>query len=268
MAKEQIGLIAGGGQFPLIAAHEARERGYLVHAIAIENETSEAINKEAQKVSWIKLGQLSRLINLLKENDIKKVILAGTVAHRHIFKQEEFDKELKALLSNLRDKSGDSILKSLSNLLEKEHIEVVDSTKLVSNWLAPKGVLSQRGPTEKELADIRYGYSIALEIAQLNIGQSIAVKDGAVVAVEAIEGTDKMILRAGKLGGKGMTIVKVSQPNKDRRFDVPVVGSDTIATMIQAQALVLAFMAEKTLIFDREEMIKKADQGGITIYSF
>jgi DUF1009 family protein len=268
MVKEQIGLIAGGGQFPLIAAQEAKERGYLVHAIAIEKETSETINQEAQKVSWIKLGQLSRLINLLKEHDIKKVILAGTVAHRHIFKQEKFDKQLKALLISLKDKSGDSILKSLSNLLGKEGIEVVDSTKFVANWLAPKGVLSQREPTKKELADIRYGYSIALEISQLNIGQSVAVKDGAVVAVEAIEGTDEMILRAGKLAGKGVTIVKVSQANKDKRFDVPVVGSDTIDTMIQAQALVLAFMAEKTLIFNRDEMIKKADQGGVAIYSF
>jgi hypothetical protein len=265
---EQIGLIAGDGKFPLIAAKEANNQGYQVHAIAIKNITNGDIDKLVQKVSWIEVGELSKLLSLLKKDAIKRVMMAGKVAHRKIFNTEKFDNQLKNLLMNLENKSGNSILKAVADLLADEGMELIDSTKFVTNWLAPKGVLSQREPTESELADIRYGYSIALEIAQLHIGQSVAVKNGAIVAIEAIEGTDEMILRAGKLGGKGVIIVKVSQPNKDKRFDVPVIGSDTIETMIQAKAVVLAFMAEKILIFDREEMIKKADQGGIAIYSF
>jgi DUF1009 family protein len=265
---EQIGLIAGSGKFPLIAAQEANNQGYQVHAIAIKNITNRDIDKQVQKVSWIEVGELSKLLSLLKKDAIKRVMMAGNVAHRQIFNIEKFDNQLKSLFTNLENKSGNSILKAIADLLADEGMELIDSTKFVKNWLAPKGVLSQREPSENELADIRYGYSIALEIAQLHIGQSVAVKNGAIIAIEAIEGTDEMILRAGKLGGKGVVIVKVSQPNKDKRFDMPVIGPDTIETMIQAQALVLAFMAEKILIFDREEMIKKADQRGIAIYSF
>lgn len=265
---QQLGLIAGGGQFPLIAAKEAAKQGFIVHAIAIEEETSREINKEAQKVSWIKLGQLSKLVALLKRSGIKKVLMAGKVAHRHIFSQTDFDEQLKNFLANLKDKSGDSILEGLTDLLNQEGIEVIDSTQFVSAWLAPKGVLSRRKPTKKELKDIQYGRSIAAEIAQLHIGQSIAVKNGAVIAVEAMEGTDEMILRAGKLGGEGVVIVKVSHPQKDNRFDMPVVGSDTVSTMLQVEAKVLAFESEKTLLFNKEEMIRRADQGDIALFSF
>jgi len=156
----------------------------------------------------------------------------------------------------------------LTDLLNQEGIEVIDSTQFVSRWLAPKGVLSKRKPTKTEMKDIQYGRSIAIEMALLRIGQSVAVKNGAIIAVEAMEGTDEMILRAGKLGGKGVVVVKVSHPQKDRRFDVPVVGSDTVNTMLQVEAKVLAFESEKTLLFNKEEMIRRADQGGIALFSF
>jgi len=265
---QQLGLIAGGGQFPLIAAKEAAKQGFLVHAIAIEEETSSEINQEAQKVSWIKLGQLSRLIELLKKEGINKIMMAGKVAHHHIFSQEKFDDRLKKFLAKLDDKSGDSILKGLTELLNQEGIEVIDSTQFVSSWLAPKGILSQRKPTETELMDIQYGRSIAAKISQLHIGQSVAVKNGAIVAVEAMEGTDEMILRAGKLGGKGVVVVKVGHPQKDKRFDVPVVGLDTVNIMLQVEAKVLAFESEKTLLFNKEEMIRRADRGAMSLFSF
>ena len=261
---KKIGLIAGNGSFPLLFAEEAQKRGYFLVAIAIKGETSRRLKRIADKTYWVKVGELAKSLSLLREEKIKEVVMAGQIHHHQLFKEKSPDKELKSLLENLSDKRTDSILGAIADRLREEGIELLPSHMFLSHLLAQKGVLTRRIPTDDEWKDIRFGREIAEVVAGLDVGQTVCVKNGVVLAIEAIEGTDKTIIRASKFT-KGIVIVKRAKPNQDLRFDLPVVGIRTIKTMVKIKANLLALDAGKTLLLDKEKVIALANQKGISV---
>lgn len=260
-----IGIIAGGGAFPVMCAKEALKAGNKVVVIAHKDETDRAIERHSAVVEWVRLGQFGKVLKILRQYSCKKVLFAGTITKKRIFKDVIPDFKALSLWKCLCSRNDDALLRAISNEIEKEGIEVIPSTAFLQSLFAPKGVLTQKGPSEDELRDIGFGYRLQKKIGELDIGQTIVVKDRTVVAVEALEGTDECIRRASKLIGKGAVIVKLAKPNQDMRFDVPSVGVNTINTMIEAGARILAIEAKKTLLFDRDEAISLAERHGITI---
>ena len=214
---------------------------------------------------WVEVGELDKLINILKKNGISQAMMAGKVSHSLVYEREKIDRRLQALLKELKDRKTDSLLRGIADTLNREGIQVVDSTTFLSHYLVPSGILTERAPTPEEMEDIEFGREIALEVARLDIGQTVVVKDKAVIAVEGMEGTDELIRRGGKIGGKGVVVVKVSKPQQDMRFDVPVIGLNTIETMAEVRAGALAVDADKTLFFDKEELLQRADNEDIAI---
>jgi DUF1009 family protein len=263
---EVIGIIAGGGQFPLIVADSLRKQGHRVVAVAHREETDPELEKKVDQIVWIRLGQLGQLIKALKRRGVQKALLAGTIAKRLMFKIKPDLKGL-TLMSKLAIFHDDGILRSLAKELEKEGIYIVSATDYIPELLSPLGCLTKRKPTKKEKEDIAFGWRIAKELGKLDIGQCVVVRRGTVLALEAMEGTDETILRGGKLAREKAVVVKVSKPNQDLRFDIPSVGLRTVETMANVKASVLALEAGKTLIFDKSEMIRLANSSGIVIVS-
>jgi DUF1009 family protein len=263
----KYGLIAGNGRFPFLVLQRARESGVDMVVAAIKQETSPDIESQAARVEWMSVGQLGRLIRFLKREQVTHAIMAGQVKHHQIFRLHALpDLRMVRLLARLSTKSTDSLIGAVADELAREGITLVDSTTFLEPLLASHGVLTRRAPGKEELADIDYGMSIAREIARLDLGQSIAVKDRAVVAIEAMEGTDAVILRAGEVTrGRPFVVVKVARPNQDMRFDVPVIGVPTIENMTRAGATAIHVTARKTLLFDKDELIALADKNGIAI---
>jgi UDP-2,3-diacylglucosamine hydrolase len=263
------GLIAGNGDFPFLVLEGARSRGIEMAVIAIREEASPALEGAARRVHWVSLGELSRTISLLHDEGVKHAVMAGQVKHNKIFSSIRPDWRLAKLLLSLPSRNTDSLIGAVARVLQDEGIELVDSTKFLGPLLAAPGALTRRSPTEAELADIEYGHQIARQIAGLDLGQTVVIRNRACVAIEAMEGTDETIERAARIaGGQHLVVVKVSKPRQDMRFDVPVVGLKTIEVMHHANATALAIDAGKTLLFDRPALIQAADEAGMAIQAF
>jgi UDP-2,3-diacylglucosamine hydrolase len=263
------GLIAGNGDFPFLVLEGARSRGIEMTVIAIREEASPALERAAKRLHWISLGELSRGIDLLHQEGVQQAVMAGQVKHNKIFSSIRPDWRLAKLLLALPSKNTDSLIGAVARVLEDEGIHLVDSTQFLGPLLPQTGVLTKRAPDAAESADIEYGRQIARQIAGLDLGQTVVIRDRACVAIEAMEGTDETIERAGRIvGGQRLGVVKVSKPQQDMRFDVPVVGAQTIATMRRSNATALAIDAGRTLLFDREELIHAADEAQIAIQAF
>ena len=265
----RYGLIAGNGRFPLLVLEAARKLGHEVVAIGIREEAPAEIESLAWRCYWISLGQLGRLIEILKQEQIHEVVLAGQVKHASIFSGIRPDWRLMKLLAGLPAKNTDALIGAVVRELAGENIQVKDSTALLKPLLADPGVLTRRRPDRDELADIEYGRRVAGALAALDVGQSVAVAERACVAVEAMEGTDAMLRRAASLvNGRPLRLVKVGRRRRHLLFDVPVVGINTIPVMVETGTTALAVDAGRTLLLDRQEMLAAADAAGITIIGY
>jgi DUF1009 family protein len=263
------GLIAGNGRFPFLVLEGARSQGIEMAVIALKEEASPELEKIARRLHWVSLGELSKAIELMRSEGVKRAVMAGQVKHNKIFSSIRPDWKLAKLLFALPRKNTDSLIGAMAKVLEEEGIQLVDSTLFLKPLLPEAGVLTRRAPSEQEAADMEYGLGIARHIAAKDIGQTVVVADSACVAVEAMEGTDETIARAARFAnGRPLVVVKVSKPRQDMRFDVPVVGLPTVESMKLAGATALAIDANRTLLFDREKLIAMADDAGIAIQAF
>ncbi len=263
------GLIAGNGRFPFLVLEGARSQGIEMAVIALKEEASPELEKTAKRLHWVSLGELSKAIELMQQEGVKRAVMAGQVKHNKIFSSIRPDWKLAKLLFSLPRKNTDSLIGAVAKVLEEEGIQLVDSTLFLKPLLPDAGVLTRRAPNEHEAADIEYGLGIARHIAAKDIGQTVVVADRACVAVEAMEGTDETIARAARFAnGKPLVVVKVSKPHQDMRFDVPVVGLPTVESMQQAGATALAIDANRTLLFDRGQLIAMAEAAGIAVQAF
>ena len=261
----RYGLIAGNGKFPFLVVEGARRAGAELAVAAIREETDPAIEKVAERVTWVGIGQLGRMIRFFKREGVEKAIMAGQVKHVQIFSGALPDVRMLKMLISLPRRNTDALIGGVAAELAREGIELIDSTYFIKDHLPSEGVLTRRAPDERERGDIEYGLEVAREIARLDLGQTIVVRSRACVAIEAMEGTDATVLRAGTLAKGRLTVVKVAKPNQDMRFDVPVVGVPTVETMTEAGATCLCVTAGKTLIFDREEMLALANRRRIAV---
>jgi UDP-2,3-diacylglucosamine hydrolase len=263
----KYGMIAGNGSFPFLVLEGARRSGVDLAVVAIKEETDPSIKESAADITWVGIGQLGKMISYFKEKDVSKVIMAGQVKHVQIFSGSLPDLRMVKMLWNLPRRNTDALIGGVAAELAKEGIELIDSTLFVRDQLAAEGVLTKRQPSDIELENIEYGLHIAGEISRLDLGQTIVVRAKACVAIEAMEGTDATIRRAGELAKGKLTVVKVAKPNQDMRFDVPVVGVQTIQTMIEAGATCLCLTAGQTLIFELNDLIPLANKHKISIVS-
>ena len=265
----RIGIIAGNGKFPFLALQGARDLGHEVTVIAIKEEAFPDLEASARKADaalhWVSLGQLGKCIKLLKAAGVSQAVMAGQVRHVKIFSGIIPDLTLLSVLRRLKARNTDALISAVAEVMKDEGIDLLDSTLFLAPLLAAEGVLGERTPDERERADIEFGYKMADAIAALDIGQTIAVKHKAVVAVEAMEGTDEVIGRAGHLAGPGVCVIKVAKPNQDMRFDVPVIGIATIQAMRIAGATALSVDAGKTLVLDGEHVLASANEASIAI---
>lgn len=262
-------LIAGNGRFPILALEAARALGHEVVAVGIKEEAPPEIETLAARCYWVSLGELSRLIEILKREGVTELVMAGQVKHAQIFSAIRPDWRLVKLLASLRSKNTDALIGGVAKVLEDEGIRLADSTALLKPLVAGSGPLARRRPTSDEEADIAYGRRVAGALAGFDIGQSVAICDRACVAVEAMEGTDAMLRRAaGLVNGKPLRLVKVSRRRKHLLFDVPVAGPGTVAVMRETGTTVLAVDAGRTLLLDRERMIEEADAAGIAVVGY
>jgi len=276
----KLGLIAGNGRFPFLLLDAARAQGLAVVVAAIREETDPEIDQRAAAderitVYWLSLGELSRLIETFRKEGVSQAVMAGQVKHKQIFSSIRPDWRLAKLLLNLRTRSTDMLLGAVAKVLGDEGIELISSTAFLEPLLAEEGVLTVRAPDEDERKNIEYGLTVAHAVAGFDIGQTVVVAAQACVAVEAMEGTDAAIERAGELMrtleddastlDRRLTVVKVAKPNQDMRFDVPVIGMATVEAMICAGASCLSIEAGRTLLFDRATLLARAAQAGIAI---
>src|SRR6202161_3064275 len=263
------GLIAGNGDFPFLVLEGARSRGIDMAVIAIKEEASPELAQRAGRLHWVSLGELSRTIELLHLEGVQHAVMVGQLKHNKIFSAIRPDWKLAKLLLSLPVKNTDSLIGAVARVLHDEGIELVDSTKFLGTLLPAEGILTRRSPDQSESADIAYGRHVAQQIAALDLGQTVVVRDRACVAIEAMEGTDETIERAARItGGQRIVVVKVSKPTQDMRFDVPVIGLRTIEVMQRSHASALAIDAGRTLLFDRDRLIAAADEAGIAIEAF
>ena len=265
----RIGLIAGNGRFPFLALDAARSLGHDVTVVAIRDEADADLEAAATRlpgadIHWVSLGQLGRCITILKDAGVSRALMAGQVKHTKVFGVLP-DLTLLSVLSRLRTRNTDALISAVADVLEENGIELVNSTSFLQPLLAEAGSLTRRSPTADEAADLAFGYTMADAVADRDIGQTVVVKDRAVVAVEAMEGTDEVIARAGRLAGAGTCVVKVAKPKQDMRFDVPVVGVATIHAMREAGATVLSVDAGRTLVLDGEAVVQAADDAEIAV---
>ena len=284
----KLGLIAGNGRFPFLLLDAARAQGLSVVVAAIREETDPEMDQRAAtdqgvSVYWLSLGELSRLIETFQKEGVQNAVMAGQVKHKQIFSSIRPDWRLAKLLLNLRSRNTDMLLGAVAKVLGDEGIELISSTQFLEPLLAQEGVLTQRAPDQDECRNIQYGLEVARAVAGFDIGQTVVVAAQACVAVEAMEGTDATIERAGRLMqsvdepldgdaaaesstlARRLTVVKVAKPNQDMRFDVPVIGMATVEAMIQAGASCLSIEAGRTLLFDRDALLERASQAGIAI---
>ncbi len=263
---KRYGMIAGNGRFPLLALETARREGHKVVVVAIEREASEELAKFAESFHWVNIGQLGKLIEIFRREKISEVMMTGQVKHVSLFSGLTPDLKLMKVLASLREKNTAALIGGVQKAMLEEGIELVDSTRLLKPLLADKGVFTKRKPNKEEEADIRYGRKIASVLATADIGQSVAISEKACVAAEAMEGTDAMLRRAAQLtNGRPLRLVKASRGRAHLLFDVPVVGLKTIETMIETGTTALAVDAGRTLLLDKDAMIARANEAGLSI---
>ncbi len=265
---QTLGLIAGNGKFPILFARAAKVKKIKVIAAGIRGDTSVVLPLMADKFAWFHAGELKKLFEYFKSAGVRHVIMAGQVNPQNLFDEKvAMDEEFRELFAALKDRKADTIFKAVADRLHANGMELLDSTILLEDFLAPKGTLSKRAPTTSELEDIQFGFTIAKLMGGIDIGQTVVVKEKAIVAIEAMEGTDRAILRGCQIAQKGAVVVKTSKPKQDNRFDVPVIGPRTIETMIKGKGGCLAIESGKTLIIDLEATIRLANKANIAIVS-
>lgn len=272
---EKLGLIAGNGKFPFLVLDAARAQGFEVVVAAIKEETFPEIETSGAAVHWLSLGELSKLIEMFQSAGVRRAVMAGQVKHKQIFSSIRPDWRLAKLLLSLTTRNTDSLLGAVAKVLGDEGITLENSTWLLEPLLVKPGVLTKRAPSEQELKNIEYGRSVARQVAQHDIGQTVVIAESACVAVEAMEGTDATIERAGQIMrslhgdastlSRALTVVKIAKPNQDMRFDVPVIGLHTIETMKQAGATCLAIDAGRCLLLDKDAVLAAANDAGICV---
>jgi DUF1009 family protein len=260
-----LGLIAGNGTFPRLLAEAARRRGARVVAVALKEEADPALEKSVDEITWHSLGQFAKTINFFKTHGVRQAVMAGQVKHTQLFKNIVPDWRASKLLARLANQKAASILSAITEEFKSEGIEFMPSTLYLEDWLCPLGSLARRRPSKAEQADMAFGIPLARDLAALDVGQTLVVKDRTVVAVEAMEGTDACIRRASQVAGPGGVILKVARPKQDFRFDVPIVGEATLRTMQEAGASVLALEAGKTLLLEKEHLVELANAADLSI---
>ncbi len=261
-----IGIIAGNGEFPILSVKDAKNNGVKVYVVGIKGETEPALEKLCDDFIWAGLGDFGKVISFFKKNNCKDIILVGQVKHVSIFSNNFPDLKTLKLLFSLKKQDTSSLLGGVINFLEKNGFNVLDSTIFLKHFMPQKGVLTKRKPTKEELKDAQYGYEIAKEIARLDVGQTIVVSNRAVVAVEAMEGTDETIRRAFNLsGGKKLTVIKVARPNQDFRFDVPILGMRTVEVFKKCNVSLVCVEAGKTLILNIDKFIEELNKNKISL---
>ena len=266
VGRKIIGLIAGNGQLPILFGRAARDQGYRIVAAGIVGDTSPFLYFSVDKFQYFRVGELKKLFEYFRSSSVDQVTMAGQVDQDNLFNPAvKLDEEFQALSDALRDRKADTIFASVADRLEKEGMTLLDSTFLLKKYLAPRGTLTKRGPSESELKDIEFGLTIAKLMGGIDIGQTVVIKEKAIVAIEAMEGTDHAISRGGAIARSGAVVVKTSKPAQDNRFDVPVIGPRTIETMAKVKAACLAIEAGKTLIIDREKTVSLANKAGICL---
>ena len=265
---EKIGLIAGNGRFPFLVAQEIKKRGSAVIALGLKEETDPELEKAVDKIIWVNLGEFQKLIDSLKSEKISSVIMAGQVKHSQLFANLKLDFRAIKLLGKLINKKTDTILGAVAKEFEHEGIKLLPSHEFLKHLLPKKGLITGPGLSKDEQKDVDFGQKIAKGVAGLDIGQTVVVKDQAVLAVESIEGTNECIKRAAKFAGPGTVVVKVAKPNQDFRFDLPVVGPGTADVLIECKCRVLAIEAGATLMIDSEELISRLKSPGISLVAF
>jgi len=265
-SSNRYGLIAGNGKFPFLVLEAARSLGIEMIVAAIHEETFPEIEQHAPTVHWMSLGQLGKLIKTFKSEGVSHAIMAGQVKHKQIFSSIVPDLKMIQLLASVATKNTDSLIGAVAKVLEDEGIHLVDSTRFLQPLLPDPGVLTRRSPSEDEKRDLDYGYQIARELGRVDLGQTVVITDGACIALEAMEGTDAVMERAATLAnGRPLRVVKLAKPNQDLRFDVPVIGPATVRLMARLKVTALAIEARKTLMIDRDQLVREADAHGIGI---
>lgn len=264
----KLGIIAGIDYLPVEVAKAAKKEGQEVVVISVTPQYAEELPEVADQFHQTSVGQLTEIVNILKNEQVSQVVMAGKVTKEVLFANLVLDERAKALLFRLKDKNDDSILLALVEELAQEGLEVLSQTSYLEKFLPKVGVLSSREPTSQEWLDIKYGQEMAKRVAGLDIGQTIVVKNQAILAVEAIEGTDAAIARGGSLGRGNSVVIKVSKPQQDLRFDMPTVGLNTLQSMLKGNCSVLAIEAEKTFLLQKEELLQMANQAGLAVVAF
>jgi len=264
-AGDYIGLIAGNGRFPIIFADNVKRLGFRVSAVAHIGETAPELEQHVDRIHWIKIGQFNKLIEALKTDGVRQAVMLGGISKTHVFTTVRPDFRALAIAGRLKQLKDDLILREVAAELEREGIQIRESTFGLAGVLVEEGALTSRRPTDKEWEDIRYGWDVAREIGLLDIGQCVVVKDRVVVAVEAVEGTDEAIRRGGTLAKAGAVVVKRCKPQQDLRFDLPAAGPKTITTMQSVKASVLVLEVGRSVLLDRVEMLAQAERAGIAV---
>jgi DUF1009 family protein len=262
---KKLGLIAGNGRLPLMFAEEAKRAGYSVIAVAHRGETDEAIAQAADEVTWVYVGQLGKIIRAFQTAGVTEAVMAGGIRKIKLFGNFRPDLRGARFLAKTRSREDDALLRGIADELADDGIQILESTLCLSHIISTAGVLTRRAPRREEWDDIRLGYQTAKEVGRLGIGQTVVVKNQVIVAVEAVEGTDAAIQRGGALAKAGCVVVKVSKPQQDLRFDVPAVGLDTVRCLHEVDAAVLAVEAGKTILLEKESLLRQADSYGISV---
>ena len=262
---KRIGLIAGDGRFPIIFADNVRRLGFTVSAIAHVGTTLPELESYVEHIHWLKIGQFGKALAALKQDGVGQAVMLGGIKKTNVFTTLRPDLRALAIFSRLKHWKDDAILRAVAGELEREGIEILDSTFGLQDILAEEGYLTARKPSQKEEEDIQLGWETLETLGMLDIGQCVVVKNRVIVSVEAVEGTDEAITRGGNLGGKGAVVIKRTKPQQDLRFDLPAIGPQTIQTMVSVQATVLAVEAGRTVIIDRDDVLSQANDAGISI---
>jgi DUF1009 family protein len=264
-----IGLIAGRGELPKAVASEAKGKGFHVVAVGLEPLADKTLSSHVDEMKWVNVGKLGKIIETLKRAGVTKAVMAGKVPKSLLYKGNVTpDFRAVKLLFTLKDRSDDSILLAITRELERDGITLLNITDFCKDMLTPEGTLTEERPTDDEWRDVKFGWKIAREMGRLDIGQTVVVKGQAVMAVEAIEGTDEAIKRGGFYAREGAVVVKISKPQQDMRFDVPAVGLDTLRAMVEVRARVLALEAHKTILLQKERFLQEAEEGGISVVGY